>query len=359
MNQMHASLGRWILTGTLGCCLGFTLLNREARSAPPEPTAESARLPQRSEIAKWPLDRDGRELVSGATAILLGNPTFALGQVHGALSLDGTSQSARVPATAALDIGAATGLSIQLWIKPGAVAIQQPLLEWSDAKTTTGLHFWISVSSPASGGGPGSLFANLISTAGTANHVSSAPGLVIPDQFQLVALTYDRATGMARLYRNGVPVAASPVGAFNPETRTDLFFGHRPVGQEGWRFAGLMDEVVIHRRALSDGEILGNFRRSAVVRGRERLVVPAFHGGERREAPTGPLPPLITPLGTAADGSMRWRLTGERQADYEIESSSDLVHWTATQRVSTTQGEAVFVERSDRPATFYRARQVR
>ncbi len=78
--------------------------------------------------------------------------------------------------------------------------------------------------------------------------------------FQHVAMTYDKASGLATLYVNGTQVAQSNFGTLVPQTTTDLWFAHRPFDQPGditfgTTLGGALDEFSIYSRALSPCEI--------------------------------------------------------------------------------------------------------
>jgi hypothetical protein len=72
-----------------------------------------------------------------------------------------------------------------------------------------------------------------------------------------VALTYDRASGEARLYANGVLVAASAVGTNLLTTASDFYLGQAP-GSAGF-FPGQLDEIALYTRPLPPSEILAIF----------------------------------------------------------------------------------------------------
>ncbi len=205
-------------------------------------------------VARWRADGNGRDSVGGNDALLLGGITFAPGRVGQAFRFDGVGGAVQVPAAPALDVGKGNGLTIAAWIKPMDVSVQRPLVEWNDAHGFMGTQFWIAVA--ALEGGPGSLWGNLVDTDGEYHPISTPTGLVLPNVFQQVALTYDKPSGLAVLYLNGSEVAQANLASFTPYTSSDLYFGLRPSGvSAGNRYEGLLDEVGIYNRALSPGEI--------------------------------------------------------------------------------------------------------
>ncbi len=91
-----------------------------------------------------------------------------------------------------------------------------------------------------------------------------SPGLIAINSFQHVAVTYDKASGIARLFHNGQVVKEQYLGTVTPQTSYDLYMGYRPSGTaSGNRFYGLMDEVSLYNRALKPAEILSIFEAGA------------------------------------------------------------------------------------------------
>jgi RHS repeat-associated protein len=194
-------------------------------------------------VGLWRGNDNAADAVGVNNAALVNGVTFATGEAGKAFALTG-GNFVKVPSNALLDVGPSAGLTIELWINPLSTAAQQPLVEWS-AGTSLGTHLWISVSSP------GTLYANILDTAGGAHIITSPAGVITAGSFQHVALTYDRTTGIAALYKNGQVVAQQAMGIFTPRTTYDLYFGQRP----GYSFAGLLDEVSLYRRGLRADEI--------------------------------------------------------------------------------------------------------
>ncbi len=86
---------------------------------------------------------------------------------------------------------------------------------------------------------------------------SQNTGYVPPKhQWTHVAFVYDQSVGQAQTYANGVLVhsrtASGPVGDFDP-LNDEFRIGHRQLG--GAHFKGLIDEVAVWGRALSQDEI--------------------------------------------------------------------------------------------------------
>ena len=66
----------------------------------------------------WKFEGNGNDAQGAAPLTLLNGAGFALGEVLDGLSLDGINDYATAPAGAALDVGAASGMTIETWIRP-------------------------------------------------------------------------------------------------------------------------------------------------------------------------------------------------------------------------------------------------
>lgn len=212
----------------------------------------------------WPWEGDGTDIKNGNNATLRGQPQFVSGKVNQALQLDssdGDIDYAEVPTSSTLDVGTGEGLTIEAWINPKTTTAPGPLVEWNTGSGTGqswGTHLWTSWFVRNSSGGD--LFANIVDTGGGWHIISTPSGVITPDTDQHVALTYDKANRVAKLYRNGTEVATQAMPSFTSQTQTthNLYFGYRPAGIDREnRFNGTMDEVGVYSRALSQQELQG------------------------------------------------------------------------------------------------------
>ena len=215
-----------------------------ATNAPPPPRPTNCVLAGAELVAWWPFNGDAREVISGGLLQLAGGPTFISGEVGGALSFDGSNDEALMPASAALNVGLAGGFSIETWINPAHVTLQ-PIATWTPGPGVGGVHFWLGVY------GAGSIFANLVDTAGGNHSWRSETDIVVPNQWQHVGMSYQKAAGLLRFYLNGVKVTEHLLGTLEPQTSYPLAIGYRP-NQE--HLAGSIDELSIYRRVLTDSE---------------------------------------------------------------------------------------------------------
>jgi hypothetical protein len=210
-------------------------------------------------ISWWSAENNGNDSAGGNPATLVNGLTFAAGKVGQSFAFDSVNTHARVAKSASLNVGTNSGLTVEVWISPTDISSSRPIVEWN-AGSGLGAHLWLCLGSES----PGAFGANLVDTSGGYHVINTGAGVITVNTFQHIAITYDRSTGVAQLFRNGVMVAQSSLGIFITQTSHDLFIGYRPPG--GWgtgTFAGLIDELSLYKHALSALEIQAIFSRSA------------------------------------------------------------------------------------------------
>jgi hypothetical protein len=185
--------------------------------------------------------------------------SFATGEVGQSFVLDGFTTSIRVPASSSLDVGVGDGLTTEAWINPQDYSFQS-ICEWNrnnGAGTGAfsggqiGAHLELNEYNA-----DGSLWGNLVDTSGNSHVINTGGGIILPNTWQHVAMTYDKTSGAAVLYCNGTAVATANLGTFTSQTSSEFFMGRRPAGPfAGLYFNGQMDEVSVYNRALSAAEI--------------------------------------------------------------------------------------------------------
>ena len=212
-------------------------------------------------VSWWRWEDDAADYQANNPATLSGAPAFVTGKVGKALQLDGTDDHASVAASPSLNVGADGGFTLDMWVKPSAGSIdstERQLAEWNKNTgdpDTVGAHLGINVDS-GEAATPGALFADIVDTTGASHRIATGGAVLSAGGYQHVALTYDKATGAAVIYVNGVAVATESLGTFTPQTSYDLYFGVRQAGAgAGTRFGGEMDEVELFGRALSAEEV--------------------------------------------------------------------------------------------------------
>jgi hypothetical protein len=204
-------------------------------------------------VADYRAEGDATDALGFNNGTIQGNVTFEPGRFGQAFHFEGaTGEGVHIPASPSLNVGAGGGLTLTAWINPDDVSSQEPIIEW-----TNGVHLWFSVTFGGAQG-PGNLYANLPDAQGNAHIISSAPRIIQPHQWQFVALTYDKASGVATLYLNGAVAAQQTLGSFTPNTTGDVNLGHRVPGSftGAGQLAGGLDEVGIYNTALFLGTVV-------------------------------------------------------------------------------------------------------
>jgi hypothetical protein len=206
-------------------------------------------------VAWWKGETGANDSAGTNTGSVSGDVSFATSKVSQGFVFGGSTGSVIAPASSQLNVGPGDGLTIECWINPADIAGPQPLVEWFQGSGPPwGVHFWISEA--GSGTGPGCLYVNLPDLGGGEHKFSSAANIVTTNQWQHVAMTYDRASGVARLIYNGSVVAQQNLGSYVPQTTYPVYLGYRPNGTfQGARYKGGLDEVTIYNRALTTLEI--------------------------------------------------------------------------------------------------------
>jgi glucose/arabinose dehydrogenase/chitodextrinase len=176
---------------------------------------------------------------SGNTGSVVGASWSSVGRYGGAMSFNGSSSVVQVPASASLGLSGAMTLSA--WIDPAVsqsgwrtIVQRQVDAYFLNASNDTG---------PLRPSGGASLGGSVQWIGGP----SSSP----VGSWTHVALTYDGS--MLRLYVNATQVAsAAASGAIQASSSPLWIGGNQPYGEY---FNGLIDDVRVYNRALSQGEI--------------------------------------------------------------------------------------------------------
>lgn len=219
-------------------------------------------------VSDTALDQSGNALnatVYGAIFVPNG------GKMGGAYQFDGIDDYLMIPQNPLLDVGAGEGLTLSAWYNTSTnseINNQSPLLEWSpgfgEPVDNTGVHMWVNTygfqwhpPQNPNGGGTG---ANLVA-AGVPfpdnewNYVISTTDRPL-NEWHHLAVTYDKATGSAKVYVDGL-LEQERVFSITPDTTQDLYLGIRPA--DYIRLLGLLDEVRVYDHALTAGEIQSMF----------------------------------------------------------------------------------------------------
>lgn len=224
-------------------------------------------------VGWWRGEETPEDAITTNDAAIYGGNNYAAGRVGAGFEFKGHTNFARIPAAPALNVSVGSGLTIEGWIYPRDIAGFHPIWEWSDRLTGSaiGAHLWIG-RLPSSNG---ELFANIVGSDNSQHPFWTGNGVLAPNVWQHVALTYDKTSGIARILRNGQVVAQVNLGSFTPKTDIDVFIGRRPGDSPGdWTyntwFNGVLDELSLYDRALGTNEIAAIY----AARGEGKCALP-------------------------------------------------------------------------------------
>lgn len=169
---------------------------------------------------------------------------FVPAKVGQGFRFDGSSSAVLIPPTPATDVGAGPGFTIEAWLQPFAARLIM-WIGWSDNESQYyGPYGYLQ--------SDGSIFFNIVDVSHAGHVIVSSANAVTPGEMHHVALTYDRASGEAVIYRNGEAAAREHLGSFTPDTTRRIVLGRQP---PSWAFDGILDELALYNRALSSNEV--------------------------------------------------------------------------------------------------------
>ena len=212
--------------------------------------------PPANMIGWWNADANSNDSSgSGNNGTLNGGMGYAIGKVGQSFSLDGQDDFAEAPDSASLSITGA--ISIDAWIRANTTAPQQQSLitKYNSPANQVSYGLFLNV---------GGQLRFVIYQAGDASifrGVDTATGVIAANTLYHVTGTFNPANQETKIYVNGVDLPTTPVGGSQPvssifDSTAPLRIGAVVNSSAGIEpFAGLIDEVEIFDRALSQTEI--------------------------------------------------------------------------------------------------------
>ena len=211
--------------------------------------------------AWWPANGDGQDVVSGQFGRLLNGVGFSMGKVSLGFKFDGANDSIRIPAAPNLDVAKSGdgSMTIEFWSNTATRGNEPLLLGWNNG-SVWGVYLYQRQQSFIN-----DLRLVLIDTVGVRHEfaVSENYGAgTVNGQWRHYALSYDKASGLGKFYINGVLAGQASLGSFTPQTSYDLYFGYAQ-GQHTAAFTGMLDEIGLYNRALTQAQLQAVFAAGA------------------------------------------------------------------------------------------------
>jgi DNA-binding beta-propeller fold protein YncE len=186
---------------------------------------------------------------NGNNGVIHPGATWSEGKIGRALHFNGNTDSmVQVPSSASLNVS--TGLTITAWVNLEYYDFGDHVIvcKWNDLTQQHSYIFkaWPSIDLNKTNNVPlaGLYLSGKAPPLGTWTHL---------------AMTFDSVTSLVRIYKNGVPIGEGQTtgGEIQP-SQAELWFGHLMCG---WgemceALQGLMDEVRIYSRGLSETQVL-------------------------------------------------------------------------------------------------------
>jgi len=208
-------------------------------------------------VSWWPGDGNANDIVSGNNGALLNGATFGAAGVGYAFFLSKGDVNACVQVPNSPSLNPTGSFSLNAWIFPVADGIGHIIAKWGDAAEWA---YQRAYSFHTLSGG--ALRFSISDDANQCNasfHDFDTPeGVITLNAWNFVAAVYDQSSGTRQIYVNGVKVAErtdSPITITN--SVADLGIGAQVNSPTvlHFPFAGVIDEVALFNRALSQAEI--------------------------------------------------------------------------------------------------------
>ena len=181
-------------------------------------------------------------------------PSSTVGQVNGGQGFDGTSAGINIPRNAVFDWGQTNSFSISFWMyRNGSTGRNEVIVGRDDS--TSSLHWWVGLVRDAQGRGRAAFI--LRDTTGILHSVEGTTVLNTGGWHHVVAVR-EGSAGNLRIYVNGTPEgttsSATYTGNFASATK-GINIGWLDRSPIQYHYGGMLDEVAIYDRALSETDI--------------------------------------------------------------------------------------------------------
>ncbi len=205
--------------------------------------------------AWWQANGTGVDAVNGNQAVLETGANYAQGKVGGAFNFDGVNARVAVAANSHIDLAKVSnpGFSLEFWINPSSL-LNGTVLGW-----TNGVRF-----ERVGGSAAGDTLRFYVSGTNSGQFVDSARNwstAATLNKWYHYAATYDSASGVAKVYVNGVLQNSAVVGTTTLSTSAEFYMGQ--VAGAAGAFKGQLDEISLYGRALDPEEIYNIFASDA------------------------------------------------------------------------------------------------
>jgi hypothetical protein len=202
-------------------------------------------------ISWWPGDGNGNDIAGTNNGTLINGTTFVAGMVGQAFSLDGVDDEVLVPHNSNQNTGGQ--ITIDAWVNPSSYGHGRPIAQKRSSYNVGGYTF----ETTHSPWGPDNGLQFVIWIGGTPYTVQTLANVVAVDTWQHIAATFDGVT--MKIYVNGIEKASTLVSGVIDASTDPLVIGRNVVYPLLYVWQGVIDEVELFNRALSQAEIQAIF----------------------------------------------------------------------------------------------------
>jgi lysophospholipase L1-like esterase len=198
-----------------------------------------------------------QDQMSAASAACTNCPTLVTGRISNARSFNGSTNKVNVTSVSAINWTGNSRFSIEYWMKTSSCGGSQAVVGRHDSATQ--LHWWVGCQN-------GNAVFKLVDKNGGGSTLTLTGSSNVADgSWHHIVAIRDAISGQNRLYVDGTQqVSASVNYAAGFDSAVALNIGWLNDSGADYRFAGSLDEVAIHNRALPDSEILRHYTDGAV-----------------------------------------------------------------------------------------------
>jgi hypothetical protein len=238
--------------------------------------SDDSRLPQavpapEGLVSWWRAEGDARDVRGNNHGKIVGNVSYASGQVGLAFKFDGFEQ---VEVAASQDLSLTTAVTMEAWIKPIGLRPEGHYGTLIAKGNGTNRNYSLFLSPKRA------LHVSYYTTGETNVLLETDNDLVPFEQFSHVAGVIDTASEVMQIYLNGKLVATRATAGPLVPNNLPLTIGRSDNPGVIFGFYGLIDEVAVYNRALSQAEI-----QSIANAGSAGKRVPVAGDKEKTKAP--------------------------------------------------------------------------
>lgn len=221
-------------------------------------------IPSNGLAGYWPFSGNATDVSPNANNGTVSGATITidrLGNINGAYSFDGINDYIIVPDDNSINF--TNNHSVSVWFKTNSPIING---EWAgclvNKEETVGSRSYYMFLSQPGGCCADSLSYYMFNTNDVLKKSTLKFSNYYDDKWHMITISYNYTAGVAKIYVDALLKKTVTLGQFNlQQTTFPLIFGasNNPTGGYRWFYKGLLDDICLYNRVLTDAEILSIF----------------------------------------------------------------------------------------------------